>query len=187
MASLLNNRFVVIGLALVAAYFVYQRVVVPLVGDDVATADIDYADDDIDEVIDNSNDIGIETAEQGLQFVTAQYDLQQVSVEALHWNEEPDRDPFAPQVIIDTADVTAVQDKISDVVPTLSNVIRSAPPLPRVSAVVDASDIHYAIVNGEIRQPGDRIGPWRLERVERNAVVFVDDLGGYTRTVRIKQ
>ena len=187
MAALLNNRWFVGSLALLAAFVVYRQVAVPLLDDGGGAVVLAPTPEDIDDVIDFSDDPGIETVAQGLQFVTAQYDLQSVSVDALHWNEDPTRDPFAPKVVIDTDDVTAVQDKISDVAPVSVRTPEPATPPPVIAAVVSGNDVQYAVVDGEIIKPGDRIGPWRLVAVERDAAVFADTRSARTRRVRIQQ
>ena len=187
MANLFSKPWVVAALAIVALAVVYLRVVGPLLDDteDVPVIAEDY--DDIDEVIDSSEDTGIETVEQGLQFATAQYDLQRVSVDALHWNEAPSRDPFAPEATIDTTDVVNVQEKIDVAAPVTTRKPPVAARLPTVSALVTGSDVQYAVIDGAIRKPGDRVGSWQLIAIEKGAVVFIDRVRNTTRRVRIEQ
>ncbi len=187
MAKFLNNRGAVAVLAAIALFVFYQRIVAPF-REDANGAPVESADyvEDMDDVLDLSDDQGIETVEQELKFVSAQYDLQQVSVEALHWNEDPGRDPFAPQVTIASADISAVQGKISEEpVSRIKVAVRQA--LPVVSAVVNAADLQYAVVDGEILQPGSLVGSYQLRRIDRDTVVFVDRDRQSTHTVRIKQ
>ncbi|MEM8982951.1 MAG: hypothetical protein AAGC71_07995 [Pseudomonadota bacterium] len=177
MAKLLNNRWVVAVLALLAAAFVYMRIVAPLVG-----AQSPAVADDGEYSMENPVELTGNTAGSGARIAPA--DMKPVSTDGLRWNEAPERDPFAPKVVIQTADLTAVQDKIS--AEPVSAVTRRQS-VPAVTAIVKAADLQYAVIDGEIRRHGDRIGLWLVRRIERDAVVLASLLDQSTRTVRVQQ
>ncbi|MEM1263551.1 MAG: hypothetical protein AAGH76_14205 [Pseudomonadota bacterium] len=176
MAKLLNNRWAVAGLAIAAAVFVYIRMVAPMLG-----APTIASNDDDGFFMEESDTTG-DSAIDGARIAPA--DMKPVSTAGLRWNDAPERDPFAPKVVIETADLTAVQDKIG--AEPVSSATRPTK-TPLVTAIVKAADLQYAVIDGEIRRHGDRIGPWQVRRIERDAVVLASLLDQSTRTVRVQQ
>ncbi len=181
---MLNNKWFIGVLALLAGYFIFQRIM-PLIfdGDDGFDAPIVLEDEDYYDEGDLLSSTGIETAEQGLQFDSAQHDLKRIDVADLFWNEAPSRDPFVPFGRLRKVDAEAVKNKVAGGSTTI------APRdswRPLVSAIVNSSQHQYAVIDGEIRRVGDRFNGHRLVAVAQNSVRLTNLGNNESQEVMVK-
>ncbi|MEL7311133.1 MAG: hypothetical protein AAFN07_06460 [Pseudomonadota bacterium] len=175
---MLNNRWFVFGLVGVAVLMVLSNVVRPLLE---ARKDHRAVVDTLEVDVENAlTGTGIETPAQGEQFDSAQRAIQKIDSRALHWDERPYRDPFFPVAVVPE---TAL-DSITSVV--------SAPAVgkdrirwPVVSAVVDSRRHQYAIVDGEIRRPGDRFAGFLLNGIDKHTVELTHASSRSVRRVKV--
>lgn len=168
MTKLLKSNAVIIVLALVALFFVYSNIVKPLVGTQEQAMEAAIVDVPPD-LPPESNEPTAGGSEQALQMATAQYDIGHFETSDLHWNEHPERDPFAPRSAIKEQDVTAVQDKVQV---SVRGVKVSQLAVPVVSAVVRSQSYRYAVINDQIVGIGDRVGAYRVDRLDRASVTL---------------
>lgn len=183
MTKLLKSNAVVIALALVALLFVYRNIVKPIVGDDEDFVEASIVDDDIDDW-DESEDSYEDDTEQALQIASAQYDIGHFKTSDLHWNEQPERDPFAPLSAIKAQDVTAVLDKVQ--APT-QGARKAQLSLPVVNAVVRSESYRYAVINDQIVGVGDRISGFRVDGLDRASVTLRRLSSNQTFKVMVKK
>ena len=165
---MLNNRWFVLVLAAAAVLLVGLRVVKPIL--DNADEEIVIPDDPDYYAVDIDSDLtgtGIDTALQGAQFDSAQRAIRSIDVDALHWDERPARDPYAPAARVAATDRNALDAVVARAIPV------SAIRWPTVSAVVDSRQHQFAVIDGVIRRPGDQFNGFRLAAIE-------------TRTARIQ-
>ncbi|MEO0574255.1 MAG: hypothetical protein AAF004_02245 [Pseudomonadota bacterium] len=174
-----NNKWVVAGLAALAVWILYKNVVVTLMGEyadtpvDVVDVDVDDPDAFLVEATDDGS--GIETAEQGFKFSSAQRDLKRINVAAIAWNTDPARDPFVPQAALAANAIEQVQAQVSSASKVATAVRRNAPEVwPEIDAVVSSASHQYAVIDGEIRGIGERFDRYKLVDVTVNGVRLVD-------------
>lgn len=169
MTKVFGNKFVVLGLSLGSAVFMYLRIVVPLLPenhDDVAFVEFPEAADEF-----ASADISadVEEAQPRLKLATAQYSLRNIDVATLQFNENPRRDPFI-DTPIKAAPLAAVKVK-----PTASKAPRSVASkvvLPVLTAVVHSADQSAAVIDQRIVRAGDQIGLFKVQTIRRDHVVL---------------
>lgn len=169
MTKLLQKNGVVIALALVAVAVVYFRVIAPLTEGDVVEEDVavivdDFGDESFGLVESTDSD------EVGRGLMSAQFDVGHFRATDLHWNEQPERDPFSPHVQINQNDVNAVLDKVKAPIRRISRSVRAA--LPIVSAIVSSERFSFAVINGEILKVGERIDDYVLRGIEHHSVTL---------------
>jgi len=172
-----NNKWVVAGLAALAAWIIYKNVVVTLMDEyadkPVGVVDVDDPDAFLVDATDDGS--GIETVEQGFKFSSAQRDLKRINVAAIAWNTDPARDPFVPQATLAANAIEQVQAQVNNATEISAAVRREIPEIwPEVDAVVSSASHQYAVIDGEIRGVGERFDRYQLVAVTVNGVRLVD-------------
>ena len=181
---MLNNKWIIGGLALFALVFAYKRLV-PLVleGNSGFDAPVVFDDADYYDEADIASETGIDTAEQGLLFDSAQHDLKRFKVSDLFWNETPGRDPFVPYATLAPAVAEQVQRKIVAAGNTAKS---SATWRPTVSAIVNSETHQYAVIDGEIRRVGESFNGHQLVAVARQSVTLTNLQNKQSQDVMVK-
>ncbi|MEL6366825.1 MAG: hypothetical protein AAFR91_02920 [Pseudomonadota bacterium] len=180
---MLNNRWFVFGLAGLAVLLIGMNVLRPLLDaredDWVPPDDPSYYDVDIENDLTGT---GIDTPLQGAQFDSAQLAISSINVAALHWDERPARDPYVPSATVSEAALNAVQAAVKSAPRVMTP---TSVRWPTVSAVVDSRRHQYAVVDGEIRKPGDRFGGFELVGIEQQSVRLAHAATRSARQVKV--
>jgi hypothetical protein len=169
MTKLLGNKFVVLGLSLAAAVFMYVRIVAPLLPQDYDDVPFVESPEAYDEVDGATVDGSIEAAQPRLKLATAQYNLRNIDVAMLQFNENPRRDPFI-DTPIKAAPLAAVDVKAST--PDNKRSAATTVKLPVLTAVVHSQDQSAAVINDRIVRAGDQIGRFKVQTIRRDHVVL---------------
>lgn len=171
MSKLFGDRRVVGLLALLACAFMYQRIVVPLLPDPALSSDWDVPVDEMDPVLGSNVDIEEALAQPQFTLATAQYDLRNIDIGALVFNENPSRDPFIEQPLV-VAPLAAVD--LTVVEPSRPEpVARSVrPTLPRLTAIAFASDHRAAVLDNRIVKTGDALEQFSVTEIARHHVTL---------------
>lgn len=151
MKKLLKNNVVVGLLAVAAVYTVYARVVSPIMDMNQESARSGNTDfEDFNDLEDTEYDDGyaIEVARN------SESARGKISIQSIHWNDQPTRDPFAPESAIKDTQRSAISDMLKNPVSHTRNTIQKVA-LPRVSAVINAPSLKFAVIDGDILQEGD--------------------------------
>ncbi len=163
MTKWLGDKRVVGGLALLACLFVYSRVVVPLLPQ---TYD-ETAPDDVfeeDALVDDS-DVGAPS----LKLATARYDLRNIDISMLFFNEHPKRDPF---VISSTSAAPLAEVQVKPDEKTSKRATVSTLTLPTLVAVIQSDDRTAAVIGDQIVAVGDRVGKFSVQEIQRDRVIL---------------
>lgn len=170
MAKLLNNKFVVAGLVLAACVVLYLQAVKPALEfffpENVVTDVIALEDSETLVTYEGSEPTAPRNPERELQFATQQFNLTKIDIGSLRWKENLDRDPFSG---------THVENRITTFVSAVAANI-SAPQearLPRVSAIVSAPNLKFAVIDGDILEEGDGRGDLFVQRIEDDYIYVV--------------
>ncbi|MFK7888957.1 MAG: hypothetical protein AB8G16_19030 [Gammaproteobacteria bacterium] len=169
MNKLFSNKFVVLGMSLAAAVFVYVRIVVPLMPanyDDEPVVEFPDLDDEFAQA---AIEPEAQAAQPRLKLATAQYDLRNIDVAMLQFNETPRRDPFI-DTPIEAAPLAAVN--LITTTPLKKRSTPAARALPILTAVVHSSDQTAAVIDDRIVRLGDRVGNFKVQQIQRDHVVL---------------
>lgn len=167
MTNLLSDRRVVGALAIVASLFVYLRIVAPMLPDqNLSSVDDPPIDAGLDDIAATSS-----LAAPRLVLATAQYDLRNIDIGALQFNENPSRDPFVDRPAI-VAPLAAVD--ISQPVETRRSPLKRtvAPVLPQLTAIAFGQNNRAAVLDDRIVRIGDAVGSFRVTDIARTRVVL---------------
>ncbi|MEM9056450.1 MAG: hypothetical protein AAGD86_03175 [Pseudomonadota bacterium] len=176
MTKLLGDRRIVGVLGLMACALMYQRIVVPLLPDPAMTADYDMPVDDVD-------DTGaIDELTPQVQLATAQYDLRNIDIGALVFNENPSRDPFMhrQEVVAPLAEVVVTAPDTP-----ASTAVLPRRRLPRLTAIAFADSDRAAVLDNRIVRAGERVDAFQVAAIARRKVTLraVDNQQTYTLTL----
>lgn len=170
MNRIFGDKRVVAVLGLIACAFMYQRIVVPMLPAPEVSTDWEVPVDD--DELDTTN-IDEALAQPQFQLATAQYDLRNIDIGALVFNESPARDPFVdtPAVVAPLAevDVTAVT---AETTPRHAAPVDLTPRLPRLTAIAFADEHRAAVLDNQIVRPGDALKQFRVAEIARHHVTL---------------
>ena len=168
MASPLGDKRVVAGLCAVACAVMYQRIVVPLLPAKPMESAFDEALDELDAGPTNDT-----LTQPGLKLATAQYDLRNIDVSALSFNESPSRDPFIdrPLAVAPLADVD-LSGVLEPPIRINTPPAQRHPVLPKLTAIAFANDRRVAVIDNRIVRPGESLGAFEITDIARQRVTL---------------
>lgn len=183
MTRFLGDRRVVAVLGLVACAFMYQRIVVPMLPDPAMSTDWDVPVDDLDGDV---AEVTEALAQPQFQLATAQYDLRNIDIGALAFNESPARDPFI-DIPVEVAPLAEVDlAAIQDAGPVRAVERTSVEPrLPRLTAIAFADEHRAAVLDNQIVRPGDALAQFRVTEIARHHVTLVAQANQKTFTLTL--
>lgn len=185
MPKILSNRWAVAALVVCAIAVLYLRVIVPVLQFTSVEIEAPILDeDDIDSVLEENAAGFRDNADQKLQFVSAQYDLKQIAVKDLRWNESPRRDPFAPHAELERDQIKAVHDKVT---PGMNGSGVRSVGLPIVSAILNSRKEQLAVIDGQILQIGEHINGFELRAIARSHVSLLQLSSNRSHLVAVKK
>lgn len=151
MQNLLNNRWLIIALALLAVLMLVRSIMLSLNTGPVL--------DDYTDTYD-----WLENSGSGETVVTKPATLQTATTGDIFWNTHPRRDPFSPNRLIHSRDVRTIQYQAK----TKSGDISDRQPV--LSALVAGQMSRFAIIDGKIVEEGDSIGKFKVGQIARDGV-----------------
>ncbi|MFK8014045.1 MAG: hypothetical protein AB8G17_01220 [Gammaproteobacteria bacterium] len=165
MTKWLDDKRVVAALALLACGGVTWRVVLPLLPENFDEESVPV--DEFDTYADGA--ISANAAQPQLKLATAHFDLRNIDVSDLFFNQNPKRDPFisAPIQSAPLAEVT-----IESAAEPLEQKTEALPTLPTLVAVILSDDKSAAVIDNQIVRVGDRIAGFRIRDIQRNRVTL---------------
>ncbi len=186
MSKLLNNKWVILGLAIVALAIIYNRVVKPLQQYTEETPDEQYSTD-IDSILSDDDGVQRDTVEQELQLVTAQFDLKRIDTGSIRWNESPDRDPFSPRARLQNEEIQAIQSKAEASPVAVEGAFKRRLTRHNLSAIVNSSQKSFAVIDGKIVQGGDRVGGYQINEIFDKKVGLIHLETGRAVQLKVEQ
>ena len=175
----LGDRRVVVVLGLLACALMYQRIVVPLLPDPAMSAEYDVPVDEVDTPLGAVEEAAL--APQ-VQLATAQYDLRNIDIGALVFNESPSRDPFMHRRDV-VAPLAEVVVEAEDKPAATRSLFRRR--LPKLTAIAFAANHRAAVLDNRIVRPGERFDAFRVDAITRRKVTLhaVDNKQTYSLTL----
>lgn len=169
MKKLLKNKIAVGVLAIVAICFVYVRVVSPILDmtreqSNMASSDHDPFDDP-DSAFEDGDIVGYSAGSKG----SLESELGNISIRNIRWNDQPERDPFAPKSVIEETQRNAVSEMLQKPVAMVGNFTNKVV-LPRVSAVINAPSLKFAVMDGDIVEEGETHKRFRVQEIDTGKV-----------------
>ncbi|MEO1575116.1 MAG: hypothetical protein AAFU65_09170 [Pseudomonadota bacterium] len=183
MTRLFADKRVVAVLGLIACAFMYQRIVVPMLPAPEMSTDWEVPVDD-DEL--DTAEVDDALAQPQFQLATAQYDLRNIDIGALSFNENPARDPFidTPAVVAPLADVdvaaVVAEEKRQAATPAVYR-----PNLPRLTAIAFADENRAAVLDNQIVRPGDALAQFSVTEIARHHVTLRANVNQKTFTLTL--
>ena len=162
MKKLLNSKWGVIGLALLAVAALVQSIALPLIQSNAST---DLLVDMVDPLLDNI----IEAIDQPL--FDGKLSRSDIEISKLGWIENPSRNPFqhTPEPIDETLKSNKKIEPRTVVDP------------PQLDAIIINDHARYAVLGTEIIATGENLGEFQIQSIQSNHV----DLTGPNGPVRL--
>lgn len=182
MTKLLANKFVVLGMAVTAAVFIYLRIVVPMLPENYDDVPVVEFPDPEEELSAANGNPDTDVVQPRLKLATAQFDLRNIDVALLQFNENPQRDPFINSPI-EAAPLAAVE--IIATAPVKKTTTVRAAPLPQLTAVVHSKDQTAAVIDNRIVRQGDRVGHYQVQSILRDHVVLASASSNHSVKLRV--
>lgn len=163
--TLKKSDWVVIGLSLMALYFVYSNVVQPMLFTE------SYVEAATEPAIDMGMNISEESKNQNGVKIADKF-TKRIDMKALAISRQPSRDPFlfvenAEKIIHQEVSSTKRAGRIKPVK------IR----IPRLYAVVSMPGRSYAVLDGKIKEVGEQFGVFKITEITRSQVALLGPLG----------
>lgn len=183
MAKLFNNKLVVAALVIAALGILYLRLIKPAINfyfPGSVQADI-YIPDNIEDLDTTLGSVaGLDEYDGDIKFADEQFNLAEIDISNLRWNERPNRDPFRATKVSESKPRSIEPVFLTSTKPANSG-------LPRVSAIVRMPNLKFAVIEGEILKEGDSYGNFVLRSIEEQAVSLVQLPNNLLHRVLVKK
>ncbi|MEM9171109.1 MAG: hypothetical protein AAGA84_00235 [Pseudomonadota bacterium] len=186
-----NNKWVIIGLCVVAALTVFNQVIRPLMkSDSSADAAIDAGMADgpmIDSSMADMDDPSMadmmpQTTNNAVPTELQRDTLMAIDVSALAWNASPLRDPFSPTPLMASLLASSGQaEQQLTAASTTGQLVR----WPRPTAIVHSQDRSAVVFGSEIYSEGDGFHDFRIRDIQQNSVLLVHNTTEQFKRVRV--
>ena len=163
MGKLLNNKYVIATMVLVALVALYFRVAQPImefmypdsVGNQAVIEDLNTFED------------VVSISDQASQLTPNNIASSRVNFSRLRWNENIQRDPFredsSPSI------KSPARTKFNSESPSTKR------RLPGVSALVFSDELKFAVIDGEIYQEGDDFEEFKIRQISERSISLLNE------------
>lgn len=167
MHKLLSDRRVVAVLAVLAGVFCYMRVVVPMLPEEFSDEAAPIAEYEFEDAQPGNDS---PAAQPRVKLAASQFELRNIDVAAISFNQQPVRDPFVSKPTSATVLAEVSVDK--PVKTTNRPVSVKSEVLPTLHAVIHSDERSAAVIGGAIVGVGDRVGHFDVREILRDQVIL---------------